>query len=200
MNMKKLLIGSAIRLKYVTRFSTCRTLHKESVAEHCYYTALYSLVLAKWVECQCNISVDVERLLSKALIHDLEEAITGDIPRDFKYMNEDLHKHIETVSEIGFQKVSETVFQNYNPDHWLLLWRTAKDDTIEGKILSFADFLSVISYVYEEIRIAYSISLKEHLTALESYYNLFTTKEYSFLHPLVVQIDEILKEIFNETK
>ncbi len=50
MNMKKLLVGHVIRLKYTERFSTCRTLHKESVAEHAYFTTLYALVLGEWLE------------------------------------------------------------------------------------------------------------------------------------------------------
>lgn len=197
MNMKNLLVGHAIRLKYVTRFSTCRTLHKESVAEHSYYTALYSIVVAKWVTDHTDLRIDVAKLLTKALVHDLEESITGDIPRDFKHVDKELRASIERIAETSFLKAAESIFQ-CNTNYWLSVWKSAKDDTVEGRILAFADFLSVVSYIYEEVRIASSISLKEQLISLQSYYEGFLDKKYAFIRPLVLLIGDILKEIFDD--
>lgn len=201
MNIKKLLVGHAIRLKYVSRFSTCRTLHKESVAEHVFFTTLYSLVVGEWIERTYDININFRKLLSRAILHDLEECITGDIPRDFKHMDADLNKHINEMAEQGFQKVIESLFQFGSVSVWTSTWKNAKDDSIEGKILAFADFLSVVSYVYEETRIAKSLVLKEQLTSMGDYCKAFAAKKYKMFWPLVTQVHEIVfGEILNESE
>ncbi len=201
MNLKKLLVGHPIRLKYVTRFSTCRTLHKESVAEHVYFTILYAQILGCWIENVYDVRINFGKLLFKALIHDLEECITGDIPRDFKHSHPLLNKTIDNFAGEGFKLVVKDILQNeIEEEIWFNTWYTAKDDTLEGKIVTFADFLSVISYVYEETRIAKSIVLREQLSSLDDYYHTFTTKKYELFKPLVEQVTVILKEIFNGTE
>jgi len=194
MNIKKLLVGHVIRLKYVNRFSTCRTLHKESVAEHVFFTTLYSLVVGEWIEQTYAVTVNFRKLLSKAIVHDLEECITGDIPRDFKHLDIDLNEHINKMAEQGFQKVIESLFQFCSASYWTDIWKNAKDDSIEGRILSFADFLSVVSYVYEETRIAKSLVLKEQLTTMGDYCKMFSVEEYKMFWPLTKQVHEIVFE------
>src|SRR5918911_1250784 len=52
----------------------------ESVAAHSYGVALAAMLLAD--ECAARgVEVDVERVLRLALLHDLQEARTGDLPR-----------------------------------------------------------------------------------------------------------------------
>ncbi len=206
-DIKKLLVGPVIRLKYVHRFTSCRTLQKESVAEHSYYTTLYALVIAEWYEKRWQeneelggyIMPDFRKLLSKALVHDLEECITGDIPRDFKHQSVALNTHIDKEARRTIQKVIKDIFQG-DESIWTRIWQESKDDSLEGIIISFADFLSVVSYAYEETRVARSLVLKEQLTSLYEYWKSFHSEKYKAFKPLVDQVDVIMEEIFSGTE
>ena len=70
-------------LAYIQRWSIMRLHHRQSVAEHCFYVALYATDLARWT-CGDVLSGDdhqfIARIARFALWHDVEEAWTGDIP------------------------------------------------------------------------------------------------------------------------
>ena len=78
----------------VIRFSAKRRLKDETVAEHSFHVALYYMILADLEEKFGN-KVDKEKLLKAALLHDLEECMTGDIIFHFKHSNEKLAKEIK---------------------------------------------------------------------------------------------------------
>jgi putative hydrolase of HD superfamily len=68
-------LRSAERLKNVHRSAWTSEGHPESVAEHSWRLCLMAVVLSEYFE-----SIDVARLLKMCIIHDLGEAIGGDIP------------------------------------------------------------------------------------------------------------------------
>jgi putative hydrolase of HD superfamily len=51
----------------------------ETVASHCWGTAVIALLLAHHIKSQ-GMSVDIEKLLTMAVLHDLPEAMVSDIP------------------------------------------------------------------------------------------------------------------------
>jgi putative hydrolase of HD superfamily len=67
-------LKSAERLKNVTRTSWTSAGHRESVAEHTWRLCLMALVLGREFD-----DVDIARLMKICVIHDLGEAIGGDI-------------------------------------------------------------------------------------------------------------------------
>ena len=77
MDARKLLriLSVAERLKDATRHCYTSGGRRESVAEHCWRTAL----MAYWISDEFPV-IDLEKLLKLCLIHDLGEAFTGDIP------------------------------------------------------------------------------------------------------------------------
>ncbi len=77
MDARKLLriLSVAERLKDATRHCYTSGGRLESVAEHCWRTAL----MAYWISDEFP-EIDLEKLLKLCLIHDLGEAFTGDIP------------------------------------------------------------------------------------------------------------------------
>ena len=68
-------LGSAERLKNVTRNSWTSEGRRESVAEHTWRLCLMSLVLH-----DAFPDVDLARLMKICIVHDLGEAIGGDVP------------------------------------------------------------------------------------------------------------------------
>lgn len=157
LNMKELLDGDLSRLRNVIRFSNSTRIKDESVAEHSYFTAYYSLALAFALIVEEGIIIDMGTLLSGAILHDVDEAKSGDFVRHFKYMTPEFKRHIEMATSklmLGafdplYTKMDEEDHEPANSMHYL--WRNAKQDTIEGDIVAFADFLSVLSYVMNEI-------------------------------------------------
>ena len=93
MNLKQILTGEPIRLRYIKRFSICPRVHEESVAEHSYYVAFISLMIAEDLKAQ-NHFVDVSKLLSRALLHDIDEVFSGDFMRMFKHADNEVHTAI----------------------------------------------------------------------------------------------------------
>lgn len=68
-------LRDAERLKNTTRTAYTSEGRRESVAEHTWRLCLMALVLAPYVP-----DVDVARLVKICLVHDLGEALSGDIP------------------------------------------------------------------------------------------------------------------------
>ncbi len=70
----------------------------ESVASHSYGVALTAMLLADEVSAR-GVEVDVERVLRLALLHDLAETRTGDMPRTMaKYYDVEARKRAERAA------------------------------------------------------------------------------------------------------
>jgi len=175
--IEELLTGDFDRLRNVVRWSIVPRNHNENVAEHSYYTALYALVLALELR-ESGFTVGVESVLMKALLHDVEESISGDFVRTYKHSHKGLHKAIEAVNV----SLATKMFQPYSHAGPELFenWRHAKDHTCEGLLVKFADFLSVLSYVIREVSLG-NKAIYRWSAEIERYSDTFLGKEYSFL-------------------
>jgi 5'-deoxynucleotidase YfbR-like HD superfamily hydrolase len=191
-----MLTGSLIRLRYVKRFGTCRTLVQESVAEHVAFTVMYSALIANWVTSHTGFEVDMGKLLSRAAFHDIEEARTGDFPRPYKYGDDGLFAALEHSAEIACRQVTaEFLHDKVQRETLVTNWRTAKDDSIEGRILAFADFLSALSYISQEVE-GGNKTMIEHSKICREYVQKFFAPEFSFLNPLADQALEMVQEVY----
>jgi 5'-deoxynucleotidase YfbR-like HD superfamily hydrolase len=202
LNLNRLLTDYPTRLRYVQRYSCSRVVRAETVAEHSFFVALYCLVIADWVEDNTTrptdsspAQVDRSILLRNAILHDLDEAYTGDFQREFKYSDPSL----KAVLDSHAAKAVHFILRRVSSDEvWVeesvAGWSGAKDDSVEGRILAFADFLSAVSYFYEEAKTA-NKRILEHTRTMWSYYTTFSQQGFEFLRPLVEQAGELLQEI-----
>lgn len=205
LDIRELLTGDVNRLRYITRYSTSNLLHRENVAEHSYYVSLYAMLLCRWVNKQSvttgQLSSDpiVAReliVLQRCLLHDLDETRTGDFQRPFKYKNEKLRLAIEEAAGEEFVEAvrgifpEDPIFAHQAHDSW----RNAKDDTPEGAIVAFADYLSVMSHLYAEIKCA-NVSVMQHYKQLMEYTSKFDDSRFDFLRPLVDQVKILVHEM-----
>lgn len=124
-------------LRFINRFSTHHTNRPETVAEHSFYVVYYSWKIAKDFEKE-GTKINFRKLFEKALLHDMEEAYTGDIIR---------HAKTDEIKR-GLRAVSKKVL----PKEIYDIWVDSKDDSIEGQIVSFVDLYEVLIYVLEEIK------------------------------------------------
>lgn len=170
LNLRELCLGYATRLRYIKRFSVAHVTHIENVAEHTYYTALYAMLIGRQLE-----GVQMGLLLQKALIHDVDEAFSGDIIRMFHRDGGVLEKAVHERSGEMVKRFFDTVSTDpFDSAKLSWLWETAKDQgNLEGRIVAYADFLSVLSYVVQEVD-GGNRRVLDHLADIRSYALQFT--------------------------
>lgn len=199
MNLRQLLIGTFSRLRYVMRWSTFRNVHPESVAEHSFYVALYSLFICEWLRTKDSLLyLTTYDALAKALVHDLEEARSGDMPRDFKISDTRLEDILKLTSRIAMkQALDELAPVSAVHSRVTAWWENAKSSDLTGSIVAFADFLSVLSYLLQE-RQDQNYSVATHVQGMRKYYTHFLDTRYDFIRELVQETEPFLKELEHE--
>jgi 5'-deoxynucleotidase YfbR-like HD superfamily hydrolase len=85
---------------FVPRWAIVRTLRQQSVAEHSYFVALYAQRIAHVLEWQGPM----DKLLTNALYHDLDEILSGDIASPAKQV-------IKKASGVGYNLFVKWLFQ-----------------------------------------------------------------------------------------
>lgn len=134
----------------VIRFSARKRVKDENVAEHSFHVAMYAMILAD-MEKGFGNKVNTEKLLRSAIIHDLEESLTGDIIYDFKHSDKKLSQEIKRIGLGFYQNLMKNLPKDISKEY-VELWENQKQmNTIEGKILFAADKLEALFYALEEI-------------------------------------------------
>lgn len=149
-HIKTISDGWLRRMAYVTRYSTQPMLHKQNVPEHCFFTAMLAYFIAMDMS-KRGIKVSPELAVTKAILHDLEEALTGDIVVLVKYYTQEMH---DEVTKVGQEMLWDALIRDLGFDIGAEVWEAwnnAKDKTLEGRIVAFCDLLEVTGYVKEEI-------------------------------------------------
>lgn len=136
-------------LMTVGRFSVYKCHFREDVAQHSYLTAVYAMILAD-LERRRGNDVDVERLLRMALLHDAEEARTGDVHHPFKHQDKAFAESLDSRALEWFERLMGGL-PNDLADYYIQLRRTSRDLTIgESNILKAADKIEALLWAYEE--------------------------------------------------
>ncbi|MFW9980825.1 MAG: HD family hydrolase [Candidatus Thorarchaeota archaeon] len=111
----------------------------ESVGEHSYGTAILSFLISKEL-IESNWIVDLNKVTSMALIHDLPEALTSDLPQSIaKIGDNDLMKDKKKVERVAISEMAKA-------KSWLIdLWdEMEKSKSIESRIVLGADMLDML--------------------------------------------------------
>ena len=133
-------------LSCVQRFSQSHMAKPENVLEHSGFASLLSLFIGRSL-IEGGADIDLGVLLSKALLHDFDEVITGDIAMPIKYHSEKLRTEIallesEKMMELsGKYSISEFLFST---------WDSSKIG-IEGAIVSLVDTICALYKFHNEI-------------------------------------------------
>jgi len=136
----------------------------ESVADHTYGVALTALLLADLID----EAVDRERLLTLALLHDLAESVTGDIPspagRFFP----------SGVKEEAEEQALASLLEDWPAGQTHVeLWREYKAaSTVEGRLVRDADRLEMLlqADAYE----------RAGATGLDEFWDDLTPEQFAF--------------------
>jgi len=145
----KITASPLMNLDHTYRYSGTKLVEPESLSQHIVDTIMMGLKIIDEVNFIAGKELlDSSKYLMKAVCHDLEEVITGDIPRPLKYYNEDTTKSMKDLSD----QVADKFFreQFYAHVSYYEAWRDAKEDK-EGYILKIVDTLVVVSKVLKEV-------------------------------------------------
>jgi hypothetical protein len=138
------------------------------------------------------------KIQEAALFHDLEEARTGDFPRPFKYSNAKVKDVLDEAASAEFVHIIRDVLPNDSEllNHLVFVWDTAKsEDTLEGCIVALADFLSVISHLWQEVNSS-NASMYQHYDSVMAYLTIFDLPNYDFMRPLIDEVGRITRAVF----
>jgi putative hydrolase of HD superfamily len=149
----------------------------ENVAAHSYGVAFTAMLLAQVVDSP----VDRGKLLSMALLHDLPEALTSDIPQPAtRFFPAGLK---ETIEEAALVEIFQTA---HFTDEMLVLWtELTAAETVEAQLVHDADKIDLYLQAYN-----YSVQTGNHRLAE------FWTSSPTLHFPQSVNIYQVLRAKF----
>jgi 5'-deoxynucleotidase YfbR-like HD superfamily hydrolase len=149
MNLEKL-FGTLSGLSGTYRFSNAKLIHRESVLEHlggvtltCYF--IWHEMLSR--DPILLEDVPLSEVLGKAIVHDVEELLMGDIPRTTKYSSTETLINFHLMEENAVAKIHQSL--EINSRAMILDHYNAKKD-LSGLIVKIADALAVVYKIHEE--------------------------------------------------
>jgi|TARA_R110000796_G_scaffold87366_2_gene188581 5'-deoxynucleotidase YfbR-like HD superfamily hydrolase len=134
----------------IKRYSQLHLLREESVLEHTGFVCLFTYLL-----CEELNFVKEEKIfntglaLEGAVVHDIDEVVTGDIPRPTKYYSKASAKIFNKIAEQGINQIVNELCLS-NPENVKNRWAFAKEGR-EGIVVALADLSSVVFKIWEEV-------------------------------------------------
>ena len=123
----------------------------ESVADHCYRVSLLSMILADLLKTH-GMSLDAEKVMRMALLHEVAEARIGDVPFPaLEYISEDVKENGENTAVKSMFDAFGVVGKKY-----IDIWEEFESNTsVEGQLVRAADKLELMIQAYEYEKIGY---------------------------------------------
>ena len=193
--------GIVKRLADTGRYSQVQLYKRESVLEHSGMVCLLSLAIGSRINKEHTVGppIEMETLLTKAIIHDVEEAIVGDIPAPTK-----LNEHLTYAIKKMEHRAAREIFRSSAVPELLDLWDTAKQGN-DGMIVSFVDNFVCLLKFHDEIvmrgnrnmaqliRPNFSLSLCEKLNAMLEVWgdNSVCRELYAIIEKLELEIQNV---------
>jgi 5'-deoxynucleotidase YfbR-like HD superfamily hydrolase len=132
------------RMTTVQRYSQYHLCVPESVLEHSAFVAMISMFIANHIELDM---VERCKVIEKALMHDVDEVVTGDISRPVKYHSKELRLMIAAMESENMERISDEILES---DRFFYVWRDSKEGKA-GSIVALADVLAVVYKLYDEV-------------------------------------------------
>ncbi|AUR83009.1 HD domain protein [Vibrio phage 1.031.O._10N.261.46.F8] len=142
------------------RYSNSRLIQDENLLEHTGFVVVFSKMIGNEItSVQSGTKLDMCTLLSKAAIHDIEEVITGDIPRPTKYFSEEVRAAFEIVEKDGVNSILDDI-ELHRTSHEVIYneWLHAKGG-LEGSIIKLTDMAAVVYKMHSEVTLMGNLSM-----------------------------------------
>ncbi len=161
---------------------------RATVSEHLFFVTQIGQMLGV-IEEENGNEVDWKILYEKLINHDVPEAMTGDIINTMKYRETKLK---ELVDKIEDELVEEELVENLDSpfkERYRDMLMNFKDDTLEGRILEYADRIDALLECVYELKLGNSQPFKE------KYGVLVSKLEESDLVSVKYFLDKVLPEM-----
>ena len=123
----------------------------ENVAAHSHTTTILSYILAK----QASEEVDLTRLLLMALIHDLPEAVIGDIPISAQRADPSFREAKEKAENTAMETILSSLPENIRLQLQNIWKEYLRGETLEARLVEGADRLATAIHAVELIKSGY---------------------------------------------
>lgn len=138
--------GSVRRGSSVWRYSSIPVSQYENIIEHTGYVAIFGAMIGR----KLGVSNDVLGAVAmKALVHDLDECVTGDVVRTFKYSSPEFKTAVDEASK----KMAATALDLEVRDLLVVtekMGKATRKAQLVKDIVKAADFMSLYQYVRRE--------------------------------------------------
>lgn len=147
MDFKELINSPVFNSSRVRRYSGLHLVEEETLTDHiCEMSILCLLIYKDILSSRPGVRIDLGKLMERAVVHDLEETITNDIPRPVKYSITEMKSLMDKVSEGYMKLISEQVGVDLMSE-----WKDCKDSSPEGYIIKTTDMILVARKAYREV-------------------------------------------------
>lgn len=163
-NFTTLAFNPMSRMNEVSRYSSVYQETNESLAEHITDVSVMSYLIAKTIQSNFTDDIDLGTLLEKCLLHDIDEVITGDVPRNTKYATKNVHDNLDQVASDAVDLIEKYIGVRGICE----VWDFAKEGK-EGAILKIVDMLCVVKKSITEIELRGNLSFLKVVTELETH-------------------------------
>lgn len=154
-NIDAALTGTLTRMHRVQRYSSIPVLRPENVAEHSWQIAMICYLIATDLDhdpatmAPGRNPINMGKLLTRAITHDVSEALSGDIIRSYKHSSTKMRDACHDADLINMAKLRDEIGE-MTGQALLTDWSNAKASDLEGDIVMLADLLCVVSYCIDE--------------------------------------------------
>lgn len=179
------------KLNNMGRWSNEYMHSRATVSEHIFFVTQIGQMLGV-IEEENGNKVEWKVLYEKLLNHDVPEAMTGDIINTMKYRESKLK---ELVDKIEDELVEEELVENLDSpfkERYREMLTGFKDDTLEGRILEYADRIDAL------IECIYELKLGNYQTFREKYFVLVDKLKESELVSVKYFLEYVLPDIVKD--
>ena len=191
------------RLNYIERCSNTPHIRPYPVSQHSFYIALYSMFFATFENHRIaeenlknfidddrvdridlfapknpeeDMPYDIGLVVQKALVHDLEESITGDI---LYPLHKEFNEFKKKLDEVRIYSVNKKLFSKLPfddvRDYYIKLWEEAKDLSQEGILVACMDKFEILMFAVTELSMgnkAFKIIYDNAINIIEREFNI----------------------------
>lgn len=147
-------LSPVMNLRNITRYSNIHLIEAESVTTHTIEMQLMAITIYEYFK-KNDETFDLRDVAFRILMHDLDETVTCDIPRDIKYHDDNIHKEIDRVTSEKLQALFDDEIVSYI--------HSAKDATFEGRLVSYIDIIQAGYRLSKEYKLQHNGAIKKRL-------------------------------------
>ena len=152
------------RMKYIKRWSLMRSVREENIMEHSQQVAVIAHALALINNKMFGGNADLNKTVLLAQYHEVGEVITGDLPTPIKYFNPEIKTAYKDLEKVACEKILAMLPEELKGEYEKYILPDC--DSIEYKLVKYADRLSAYLKCVEEVKAGNSEFKKAKATIL----------------------------------